>query len=178
MATRIIAPAADKLREAEFFYMMMERHRDQYEAKYFLSAFLAALYSATEHNRLYSRDPRFREWYRSVVKPAKENSALSRLNELRNTETHHQGTDSHYEVGVNFPDGIMVGPGMSFGVDFSGGTAVHIVEGVSLEGVKHQFIDRWVWDSPDRPDVMELCGQGLKAVRSVVTSWDEMMFND
>jgi hypothetical protein len=35
-------PANDKLREAEFFLMLMEKHFDRYEFKYFLNTFLAA----------------------------------------------------------------------------------------------------------------------------------------
>ena len=52
-------PANDKLREAEFFLMLMEKHFDTDEFRYFLNAFLAALHSCKEHNRLFSKDPRF-----------------------------------------------------------------------------------------------------------------------
>lgn len=57
---RFLHPADDKLREADFFRFLMTRHFHRYEFKYFLSAFLSALSSCTEHNRLFSRDPRFK----------------------------------------------------------------------------------------------------------------------
>jgi len=51
------------LREAEFFSILMGKHFDLYEFRYFLSAFLSALCSRTEHNRLHSADPRFQDWW-------------------------------------------------------------------------------------------------------------------
>jgi hypothetical protein len=71
--------ANDKLREAEFFLMLMESHFDQYEFKYFLNAFLAALYSCKEHNRLLSNDPRFKGWYREVRDKYLSNPDLQQL---------------------------------------------------------------------------------------------------
>lgn len=60
-------PAANrKLAEVEFFFTLMEKHLDHYEFQYFLSAFLSALKSCTEHNRLQSADPRFAGWYEEM----------------------------------------------------------------------------------------------------------------
>src|ERR1700720_815478 len=94
-----IHPANDKLREAEFFFMMMERHFHQYEFKYFVSALLSALSSSTEHNRLHSPDPRFKEWYREIVGNYVAKSELPGLDRLRNKEIHQKGTETLQRVG-------------------------------------------------------------------------------
>lgn len=60
--------ANDKLREATFFFELMERYIHEDEFRYLVSAFLEALYSLRAQNRLRSQDPRFRHWYQSVAK--------------------------------------------------------------------------------------------------------------
>jgi hypothetical protein len=36
----------------------------------------------------------------------------------------------------------------------------------------------WVWKAQDEPDVMELCSTGLKVVRQLIQSRDDMHFQD
>jgi len=72
-------PAEDKLREAEFFFMMMEKSFHAYEFKYFVSAFFSALSSSTEHNRLHSPAPRFKGCYRDLTQNVFPKSDLPRL---------------------------------------------------------------------------------------------------
>jgi len=85
-----IPAANDKLREAEFFFTMMERSFETYEFRYFVSAFLSALSSCTEHNRLHSPDVRFKDWYQNAKVAYLSNAALQRLTELRNKELHQR----------------------------------------------------------------------------------------
>ena len=89
--------------------MLMERNLDSYEFKYFVSAFLAALYSCGEYLRLFSRDPRFTGWYREISNTLLANPEYQRLRKLRDVEIHKKGTDSWQRVGMSFgEEGITV----------------------------------------------------------------------
>lgn len=101
---RQIHPANDKLREAEFFFMMMSKHSERYEFKYFLSAFLSAVSSCTEHNKLYCSDARFKDWYRNIIDTVVTPSVLPRLATLRNKEIHQGGTETFQRVGFARPE--------------------------------------------------------------------------
>lgn len=81
-------PANDKLHEAEFFFMLLGKHFDHYEFRYVLSAFLSALYSCTEHNRLHSADPRFKGWFQEMSKTHISLASLRNLREMRKHEIH------------------------------------------------------------------------------------------
>jgi hypothetical protein len=81
--------ANDKLREAEFFFMLMDKHSEKYEFMYFLSAFLSALSSCTEHNRLQSSDQRFRDWYREIAGKLIVPSVLPKLDRQRDSPKGH-----------------------------------------------------------------------------------------
>lgn len=87
-------PANDKLREAKFFFMLMEKNFDRYAFRYFLSAFLSALYSCTEHNRLQSADPRFKDWYQEMCKTHMSHNDLRDLQEMRRHEVHQKGKET------------------------------------------------------------------------------------
>ena len=80
--------------------MRMHKHSERYEFKYFLSAFLSAVSSCTEHNKLYSSDARFKDWYRNVIDTVVTPSVLPKLASLRNKEIHHKGTDTYQRVPV------------------------------------------------------------------------------
>jgi len=114
-----IPPANAKLREAEFFFMMMENSFEAYEFPYFVSAFLSALFSCTEHNRLHSPDVRFKGWYQHAKVSYLSNGALQRLTELRNKEIHHRGTESVQRASLPFPNGIESRK-LELELDFSG----------------------------------------------------------
>ena len=99
-------PANDKLHEAEFFFRLMEKHFDHNEFRYFLSAFLSALYSCKEHDRLHSADPRFKDWYQEIKKTHINHINLLNLLEMRRHEVHKKGKETVQQVGLGFPDGI------------------------------------------------------------------------
>lgn len=173
-----IAAANDKLREAEFFFILMEKFFDGYEFKYLVSAFLSALYSCTQHNRLQSSDPRFREWYRQVKESHLGNVDLVRLFSLRNKEIHHKGTAASQRVGMSFPDGIET-TGLILETDFSSGRPVGRYKTAEMEEFQeHPVEQRWVWDAAEELDVMELCAKGLEVIRQLIRSRDEMGFHD
>ncbi len=173
-------PAAnDKLREAEFFLMLMEKNFEISEFRYFVSAFLSALSSCTEHNRLHSPDLRFKDWYQNAKVTYLSNDAFQRLTKLRNKEIHHKGTQSFQQVGMHFPDGITTTTKLELRTDFSSGKPVGRYKSDEMADFKeHPVIYGWVWKTPDEPNVMELCSQGLEAVRQLIQSRDTMHFQD
>jgi len=62
--------------------MLMQTYSESYEIKYFLSAFLSAVSSCIEHNKLHSSDPRFKDWYRNIAETVVAQSVLPRLTAL------------------------------------------------------------------------------------------------
>lgn len=44
--------------------------------------------------------------------------------------------------------------------------------------VEHPVETRWIWDTTDQLDVMELCSKGLEVIRRLIHSRDEMKFQD
>lgn len=171
-------PANDKLREAEFFFMLMEKHFDHYEFRYFLSAFLSALYSCTEHNRLHSADPRFKDWFQEMSKTHISHTNLQNLREMRRHEIHLKGKETVQQVGFGFPDGIET-THVEFVFDFSSGKPVGRYKTAEMEEFKeHPVEQRWVWKTEGEPDVMELCSKGLQVVREIIKSRDSMGFPD
>ena len=173
-------PAAnDKLREAEFFFTLMEKNFGIYEFRYFVSAFLSALSSCTEHDRLHSPDLRFKDWYQNAKVAYLSNDALQRLTVLRNKDIHHKGTPSYQQTAIDFPDGIMTTTKLELKCDFSSGKPVGGYKSDEMtEFREHPVKYSWVWKAQDEPDVMELCRQGLEAIRQLIQSRDDMHFQD
>jgi hypothetical protein len=151
-------PAEDNLHEAEFFFLLMRHHLDEYEFKYLLSAFLSALSSCTEHNRLFSRDLRYRDWYQDL-KNIVRGTVLERLDVLRNKEVHRTGTQAlqrvgcstgseepitstHIEITMNFREGRPKG-------------TYQTGEMATPEPI--ELTAEWVWSVEGSPKVMELC---------------------
>ena len=56
-----------KLQEAQHFLALLEKDWSSPSFQHNLSAYLSALMSSVEHNRLQTPDPRFKEWYRQAV---------------------------------------------------------------------------------------------------------------
>ena len=172
-------PAANKkLAETEFFFMLMQKHFDRYEFEYFLSAFLSALRSCTEHNRLQSADPRFKDWYEGMKASYFLDASLQRLAELRNREVHQKGTESSQRAGMSFPEGITT-TSLVLEMDFRSGPPVGRYKSAEMEEfAEHPVEYKWVWDVEGEPDVMELCGKGVEVTRAIVKSRDEMGFRE
>jgi len=171
-------PANDKLREAEFFFMLMEKHFDHYEFRYFLSAFLSALYSCTEHDLLHSADPRFKDWFQEIKKTRIFHIDLQNLREMRRLETHKKGKKPVQQVGLSFPDGIET-THMELEIDFRSVKPVGRYKTAEMEEFKeHQVEQRWVWKTKGEPDVMDLCSKGLQVVREIIKSRDSMGLTD
>ena len=170
-------PATDKLHEAEFFFRLMEKHFDRYEFRYFLSAFLSALFSCTEHNRLHSADPRFKDWHREIKVTHMSHRALQDLRDVRNQEVHQKGKETLQVVSFSFPSGIEIKSGETLVLEFGGG--VRRYKTTETEEFKEYPVEqRWVWMTKGEPDVMDLCSKGLEVVREVITSRDSMGFAD
>lgn len=171
-------PAAnDKLREAEFFFMMMEKNFEIDEFRYFVSAFLSALFSCKQHNRLHSPDPRFKGWHQRAKAAYLSNNALQRLTELRKQEIHHKGTQAFQQAAMHFPDGMATNTKLELRFDFSSGKPVgRYKSGEMADFEDHQVAYAWVWKTRDEPNVMELCSQGLEVVRQLIQSRDDMHF--
>lgn len=171
-------PANDKLREAEFFFMLMEKHFDQYEFRYFLSAFLSALYSCTEHNRLHSADSRFKDWFQEMKETHISHTNLQNLREMRRHEVHLKGKETLQEVGLSFPGGIET-KYIELEFDFRNVKPVGRYKTAEMEEFKeHHLEQRWVWKTKGEPDVMDLCSKGLQVVREIIKSRDSMVFSD
>lgn len=177
---RQMHPANDKLREAEFFLMMMHKHSERYEFKYFLSAFLSAVSGCTEHNKLYSSDVRFKDWYRNTNDTVVAPSVLPRLALLRNKEIHHKGTDTYQRVGFSRPDDDPIETTkLEFTVDFRSGKPVGTIQTAEMEKPESvELTNDWVWDVEDNPKVFEFCEAGLKTLRQIIRYRDEMKFPD
>lgn len=97
------------------FLFQMQHHLQAYEFKYIVNAFLEALYSCGEHLRLFSKDPRFKDWYDEMKTTILADANFHHLRKLRDVEIHHRGTASTQRMGMSFgEEGITVtGPGLS-----------------------------------------------------------------
>lgn len=158
---------------------MMEKFENHYEFRYFVSAFLSALFSCKEHDRLRSPDPRFKDWYQNARVAYLSNDGFQRLVELRRKEIHHKGTQSWQRAAMHFPGGITTTTNLELGIDFSSGEPVGRYKSDEMvDFQEHSVVSRWVWELHDEPDVMELCSQGLEAVRQLIQSRDDMHFQD
>jgi len=177
-----IHPANDKMREAEYFFFQMQHHFQEYEFKYIVNAFLGALYSCREHLRLLSKDPRFKDWYAEMKATILADADFQSLLMLRNVEIHQKGTASVQGIGMSFgEEGITIaGPdSLTMTVDLRSGHPKGSYQISGMEAaVEHPVEIRWIWDTADEPDVMELCSKGLAVIRRLIHSRDEMKFQD
>ncbi len=173
-----IPAANDKFREAKFLFIQMEKSIETDVFRYFVSAFLSALSTCTEHNRLHSTDARFKGWYEHAEVAYLSNSAILRLKKLRNTELHHKGTKSVLQAEMRFPDAAET-TRQKLVFDFSGGKPTGRSKTSHMsEFCEHPVKYGWVWRTKDEPNVMELCSQGLEAVRQLIQSRDDMHFQE
>ena len=91
-----------KLTEAEFFLLKMKENSERFtDFLFYTSAFLSALQSSTEHNRLFSKDKRFPEWYRKLKLLHESN--LTDVLKLRNLEVHTKDAATWEMVGIDIP---------------------------------------------------------------------------
>jgi hypothetical protein len=176
---RRIAPGDNpKLAEAEYFLGLMEKDWSSPAFQYNLSAFLSALISCVEHNRLFSKDPRFTQWYREAVKTYVNRQEIVDLREFRRKEVHLNGTPAWQEVTLLFPQDRPIRHGESWTINLSAPASEEesseIFEAVGESEVRR----RWVWSAPDSPDVLELCRKGLASVQEMLDSYCMMRFRD
>ena len=159
--------------------MLMEKCVPRYEFVYFLSAFLSALFSCVEHNRLLSKDARFKDWFRDVKNGHLCNPDLLALREHRRKEVHFTGTETSQLVGMSFPEGLECTGSTVMEIDFSKGKPIGRYKTAQMQDLQeHQVEQKWVWETRGEPDVMELCGKGLDVVREIINSRDRMGFPD
>ncbi len=160
--------------------MLMQRHSEQYEFKYFLSAFLSSISSCTEHNRLYSSDARFKDWYRNTMDTVVGPSVLPKLAGLRNKEVHHKGTDTYQRVGFSRPDDDPIETTrLEINIGFRSGRPVGTIQTAEMEKPEPvELTSDWVWDAEGSPKVFELCESGLNTLRQMIRYRDEMKFPD
>ena len=176
----LLHPANDKLREAEFFFMLMEKYFDHYEFRYFLSAFLSALYSCIEHKKLFSADSRFKDWFQEMHKTHMSDTNLQNLRKIRDAEIHLKGKETVQRVGFDFlPAGGIETTSLEVVFDFSSGKPVGQYKTAEMEEFKEYPVEqRWVWKTEGEPDVMDLCSKGLQVVREIIKRRDSMGFPD
>ena len=148
-------PANNKLHEAEFFFAVMHGHSERCEFKYFLSAFLSAASSCIEHNKLYSSDARFKDWYRNIRKAVVDPSVLPGLADPIETTK------------------------LEFTMDFSSGKPIGTIQIAEIEKPERvELSSDWVWDVEGNPKVFDLCESGLNTLRQIIRYRDEMKFPD
>jgi hypothetical protein len=173
-------PAESKVSEATHFLGLMEKDWSSPAFQHNLSAFLSALMSSVEHNKLYSKDARFKDWYRVASETYLKRQELVELREFRRHEVHLKAKQSWQEVTIAFPQDRPI-HGMSWTVNLSAPATekekseLPPIEDVSGEG---EVRKRYVWDVPDSPDVLELCRKGLATVREMMNSYTRMRFHD
>lgn len=169
-----------KLREAEFFYRLMKQNvRRSLDFPYYTSAFLSALKSCTEHNRLYSRDPRFKDWFRDRSKTHLGHPDLRLLFSLRNTEVHQAGADGYELVGFELPRGLTL-KDVEVKSELRNGESIVVCRlpgEAEFSEAKNQSHE-WIWNVEGRPNVLELSYCGLNVVREVIDSHRAMKFQD
>jgi hypothetical protein len=170
-AMPLIEPEYQKLAEAEYFFRLLQADWSAHAFEANLSAFLAALFSATEHNRLHCNDTRFADWYRQAKSQDLSHPDLARLKDFRNKEIHHKGVSAWQEISISIPEGVEVGPQrpVSWTVDLSSPEKDQSLPGSSIQ-------KRYVWDTADSPDVLDLCEKGLQVVRQMLNSHRAMAF--
>jgi hypothetical protein len=174
---RRIAPwDSPKLAETEFFLGLMEKDWSSPAFQYDLSAFLSALISCVEHNRLFSQDPRFMQWYRDAVKTYMKRQEILDLREFRRKEVHLNGTPAWQEVTLLFPQDRPIRHGESWTINLSAPASEQ--ESSKISEPDSAVRRRWVWSTPDSPDVLELCRKGLATVREMLDSYYKMRFRD
>ena len=159
----------------------MEQHLHAAEFEFFLSAFLAVIYTLKESRTLDSRDSRYRDWYRSTAQTKFHVYPLKELTQYRNQEVHNKGADTHTWIGMNFgEEGILVEGGQTFSmtVDLSSTkpVACYSIDGeVTSMDVKTQ----WVWGiHPNEVDVMDTCRAGLNTFAEVLRNRAAQNFID
>ena len=140
---------------------------------------MSALFSCVEHNRLLSKDTRFKDWFRDVKNGHLRNSALLALRELRRKEVHVTGTETSLLVGMSFPEGLECTSSTVMEIDFSKRRPIGRYKTAQMQDFEEYPVEeKWVWEARGEPDVMELCGKGLDVVRKIVRSRDGMGFPD
>jgi len=100
------------------------------------------------------------------------------LREFRRKEVHVNGTPAWQEVTLLLPTDRPIKHGHSWTVNLS----APVRERESSEGPEPttdtDVRRRWVWSTPDSPDVLELCRKGLAIVREMLNSYYKMRFRD
>lgn len=144
-----------KLNEALFFFRLMKRNRNKAVFRYYLSAFLSAIYAVTEHQNLRSNDPHFRAWYGQVKNDVLAAWPLKDLKEKRNAEVHVKGADTQGYVG------------------FASGNSTPDEE-FPLKIILH-----WIWGTtPNHVGVVELCQAGVVAAKALIDDRVAQNFGD
>jgi hypothetical protein len=171
-------PEYQKLAEAEHFFRLIQNDWASPAFGHNLSAFLAALFSSTEHNRLFAKDPRFSAWYQEAKAKYLELPDLLRLKEFRNKEIHHKGVPAWQEILVPFPEHFpMTGEPFSWTINLSAPDRVQDApKGSDGVPISERIQKRYIWDTPESPDVLELCEKGPQLVRQMMYSHQSMHF--
>lgn len=133
-----------------------------------------------EHNKLFSRDPRFPEWYRAMKDGPLQDPDFLQLGKLRDKEVHQVGPRTLQTAGMSFPGGVLMGPGSFFETDFTNpaGPINRFRTGKSEPIQEAPAVLGWVWDDADKTEVIPLCQKGRDVVRAVIEDHDKMSFSD
>jgi hypothetical protein len=173
--------AYEKLAEAEHFLRLMKADWSSPGFQHNLSAFLSALFSCTEHNRLFCKDARFPAWYQQTKTTYFSQPDLAHLRDIRNKETHHKGTESWQDIFVPFPQPL--GPGgvreISWTIDLSSPAEIQEVDAkVDGQPTTIQIEKHYVFDTPASDDIMSLCDKGIAVIREILNDHRRMCFEN
>jgi hypothetical protein len=167
-----------KLGEAAHFLGLMEKDWSSPAFQHNLSAFLSALMSCVEHNKLASNDTRFKEWYQNATQTYLKRQEMIDLREFRRKEVHLKAPGSWQEIFIALPTDKPV-HGMSWTVNLSApATPQELSELPDEIGEQGEVRKRYVWDVPGAPDVLELCRKGYAIVSEMMRDYDRMDFRE
>ncbi len=161
----------------------MEKSVENDTFVYFLSAFLSALCSVTEPNKLQPRkaiDDRYRTWKQQMDEVLLKDVSMALLCKMRNGEVHDIPAEKLQTVGASFGEiGLDLSDGgkVEIEFDFSGGKPVgrHKVGEAPVE--THPVTVSWHFNVPGDPDVLQTCRTGLAVIERVIASRDAMLFD-
>jgi hypothetical protein len=173
--------AYEKLGEAEYFLRLMKKDWSAPGFDYNLSAFLSALTSSVEHNRLFIKDPRFPEWYRQAVEKYLGQQVWNELKKFRRKEVHFKGSDTWQHISIPFfksPPEAERPVSISWSIDLSAPGPTQEVE-VIIDGDKKvpaTIEKHYAWD-PNGLHIIETCEAGIQIVRTMLKEYTGMRFD-
>jgi hypothetical protein len=175
----MLRSAQQKLSEAEYFLDRLKADWSMPNFDYNLSAFLSAITSCPEHNRLQVKDSSFPDWYRGAKRKYLSNHVWLQLREFRRQEIHFKGNETWQHISLPAirptPD-MERGHSISWEIDLSAPGPTQEVE-VFVDGEKASgsIEKHYAW-SPDGQHIVEMCETGVQIIRDMLKDYNSMQF--